>query len=134
MSASNAPPSLIILLIVTPVVASKLTLSSSRRGPTFEEERTCVSAWLCTILTAFRAAWILFLLAKSDGDDAIFVRRGSILFFSSDLVSLSLGDAVAVVSFGVISVEGFLLKKGTFGAQPAETLNVKSKIKRQNNV
>ena len=37
-----------------------------------------------------------FSLAKSDGDDAIFVNRGSILVFLSFLVSLSFGNGVAM--------------------------------------
>jgi hypothetical protein len=45
---------------------------------------------------------MLFSLASSDGDEAIFIIRGSILVFLSVLVSLFLGDAIATVSFGVV--------------------------------
>ena len=77
---------------------------------------------------------MLFSLAKSDGDDAIFFRRGSILVFLSVFVSLCFGDAIAVVSRGVISGEKFLFRNGRLGAQPAVTLNVISKSKRLSNV
>ena len=77
---------------------------------------------------------MLFSLANSDGDDAIFFRRGSILVFLSVFVSLSFVDGVAAVSFGVISGEEFPFKNGIFGAQPAATLKIKSNSKRPCNV
>ena len=77
---------------------------------------------------------MLFSLANSDGDDAIFFRRGSILVFLSVLVSLSLGNAVSTVSFGMISGLRFPFKNGIFGAQPAATLKIKSNSKRLSNV
>ena len=77
---------------------------------------------------------MFFSLAKRDGDDAIFFRRGSILVFLSVFVTLSFGNGVAAVSFGVILGLKFPFKNGIFGAQPAATLNVKSKSKRLNNL
>ena len=77
---------------------------------------------------------MLFSLANSDGDDAIFVNRGSILVFLSFLVSLSFGKAIATVSFGVVLGLKFPSKNGIFGAQPAATLKVKSNSKRLSNL
>ena len=77
---------------------------------------------------------MLFSLANSDGDDAIFVNRLSILVFLPVLVSFSFGNAIATVSFGVVLGLRFPFKNGIFGAQPAATLNVKSKSKRLNNL
>ena len=59
---------------------------------------------------------------------------GSILVFLSVFVTLSFGNGVAAVSFGVILGLKFPFKNGIFGAQPAATLNVKSKSKRLNNL
>ena len=77
---------------------------------------------------------MLFSLANSDGDDAIFVNRLSILVFLPVLVSFSFGNAIATVSFGLVLGLRFPFKNGIFGAQPAATLNVKSKSKRLNNL
>ena len=77
---------------------------------------------------------MLFLLAKRDGEDAIFSNRGSILVFLSVLVSLSFGKAIATVSLGVVLGLKFPFKNGMVGAQPVATLIVKSNSKRLNNV
>ena len=77
---------------------------------------------------------MLFSLASSDGDEAIFIIRGSILVFLSVLVSLFLGDAIATVSFGVVLGLKFPFKNGMLGAQPTAKLSVKSNSKRLNNV
>ena len=77
---------------------------------------------------------MLFSLANSDGDDAIFVNRGSILVFLPVLVSFSFGNAIATVSLGVVLGLRFPFKNGIFGAQPAATLKVKSNSKRLSNV
>ena len=77
---------------------------------------------------------MLFSLANSDGDDAIFVNRGSILVFLPVLVSSSFGNAIATVSFGVVLGLRFPFKNGIFGAQPAATLKVKINSKRLSNV
>ena len=77
---------------------------------------------------------MFFSFAKSDGEDAIFFRRGSILVFLPVFVSLSFGNAIATVSFGVVLGLRFPFKNGIFGAQPAAKLNVKSKSKRLNNL
>ena len=77
---------------------------------------------------------MLFSLARSDGDDAIFVNRVSILVFSPVLVSFSFGKAIATVSFGVVLGLRFPFKNGIFGAQPAATLKIKSNSKRLTNV
>ena len=77
---------------------------------------------------------MLFSLARSDGDEAIFINRVSILVFSPVLVSLSFGKAIATVSFGVVLGLRFPFKNGIFGAQPAATLKIKSNSKRLSNV
>ena len=77
---------------------------------------------------------MLFSLANSDGDDAIFINRGSILVFLPVLVSSSFGNAIATVSFGVVLGLKFPSKNGIFGAQPAATLKVKSNSKRLSNL
>ena len=77
---------------------------------------------------------MLFSLARSDGDEAIFINRGSILVFLSVLVSFSFGNAIATVSFGVVLGLRFPFKNGIFGAQPTATLKVKINSKRLSNV
>ena len=70
------------------------------------------------MLTAFRAALMLFLLAKRDGEDAIFSNRGSIFIFLLALGFKSSEDEVETLSVGNDFIPGAVLKKGRFGEQP----------------
>ena len=70
------------------------------------------------MLTAFCAALMLFLLAKRDGEDAIFSNRGSIFIFLLVLVFKSSEDELEILSVGDDSISGVVFKKGRFGEQP----------------
>ena len=71
------------------------------------------------MLTAFCAALMLFLLAKRDGEDAIFSNRGSIFIFLLVPVFKSSEDELETLSIGDDFISGVLFKNGRFGEQPA---------------
>ena len=62
---------------------------------------------------------MLFLLAKRDGEDAIFSNRRSIFIFLLASGFKSSEDEVETLSVGNDCISGAVLKKGRFGEQPA---------------
>ena len=73
---------------------------------------------------------MLFLLAKRDGEDAIFSNRGSIFIFLLVSVFKSSEDEVETLSFGDDCISGVVFKKGRFGEQPAPPIMAKIKSAR----
>ena len=62
---------------------------------------------------------MLFLLAKRDGEDAIFSNRGSIFIFLLVSVFKSSEDELETLSVGDDFNSGVVFKNGRFGEQPA---------------
>ena len=62
------------------------------------------------MLTAFRAAFMLFLLAKRDGEDAIFSNRGSIFIFLLVPLFKSSEDGLETLSVGDDFISGVVFK------------------------
>ena len=61
---------------------------------------------------------MLFLLAKRDGEDAIFSNRGSIFIFLLVPLFKSSEDGLETLSVGDDFISGVVFKNGRFGEQP----------------